>query len=355
MKRIILTGGGTAGHVTPNIALYPYLKDRGYDVAYIGTKDGIERQLIEKEGIEYFEIVAGKLRRYIDIQNFTDIFKITKGFFQALSILNKVRPQIVFSKGGFVSSPVVWAAWVKKIPVILHESDLTPGLANKIALPFAKQVCYSFPETIKYLPQSKSLLTGIPVRENLFQGNKKMGKNLCSFNDNKPIILIIGGSLGSRILNSIVRDSLEVLLKDYQICHICGKGNKDLSYKDIEGYKQFEYVGDELKHLFAMADLVISRAGATSLNELLALNKPNILIPLSRQASRGDQILNAASYEKQGYSIVILEENLNKTILMKEINNLYNKRENFILNMSKSNMGNGISEVIKVIENNIPK
>ena len=353
MKRIILTGGGTAGHVTPNIALYPSLKDNGYKVFYIGTKDGIEKQLIEKEGIEYFAIEAGKLRRYMDIKNLTDIFRITKGFFQALSILNKVKPQIVFSKGGFVSSPVVWASWVKRIPVVLHESDITPGLANKIAVPFANQICYSFPETIKYLPKSKSVFTGIPIRENLFQGDKKLGKSLCSFNEDKPIILVIGGSLGSKLLNSIIRDSLKTLLEDFQICHICGKGNKDLSYTGIIGYKQFEYVGEELKHLFAMADLVISRAGATALNELLALKKPNILIPLSRQASRGDQILNADSYKKQGYSIVILEENLNNNILIEKIKYLYKNREKYILNMSKSHIGNGIKEVIKVIQNSI--
>jgi UDP-N-acetylglucosamine--N-acetylmuramyl-(pentapeptide) pyrophosphoryl-undecaprenol N-acetylglucosamine transferase len=353
MKRIVLTGGGTAGHVTPNIALLPSLKKYGYEVFYIGTENGIEKQLIEKEGIKYFSIKAGKLRRYVDIKNLTDTIKISQGFFQALSILNKIKPQIIFSKGGFVSSPVVWAAWIKRIPVVLHESDITPGLANKISIPFANNICYSFPETIKYLPKTKSILTGIPVRENLFNGNKSFGRRLCSFNIEKPIMLIIGGSLGSKILNNIIRDSLEILLQDYQICHICGKGNTDLSLRNLQGYKQFEYVSDELHHLFAMADLIISRAGATTLYEILALNKPNILIPLSRQASRGDQILNAASYKKQGFSNVILEEELSSESLEREIKKVYSNRDNYILNMSTSGISDGIKEVIKVIEDNV--
>lgn len=353
MKRIVLTGGGTAGHVTPNIALLPFLKNQGYEVFYIGTENGIERKLIEKEGIKYFSIKAGKLRRYVDIKNLTDTIKISQGFFQALSILNNIKPQIVFSKGGFVSSPVVWASWVKRIPVVLHESDITPGLANKISVPFARKICYSFPETIKYLPKSKSKLTGIPVRENLFNGNSNFGRKLCYFNIEKPIILIIGGSLGSQILNNIIRDALKILLKDYQVCHICGKGNTDLSLKNIQGYKQFEYVSDELNHLFAMADLIISRAGATTLYEILALNKPNILIPLSRQASRGDQILNAISYKNQGFSNVILEEDLSIEFLAEEIKKVYSNRNNYISNMRESGINNGIKEVIQVLEDSL--
>src|SRR5690554_2430991 len=334
MKRIILTGGGTAGHVTPNIALLSSLKKEGFEIFYIGTENGIERQLIEKEGIPYFPINAGKLRRYLDIKNFTDTLRISQGFFQALSIIRKIKPNIVFSKGGFVSSPVVWAAWTKGVPVIIHESDITPGLANKISIPFAQRICYSFPETVSYLPKNKSIITGIPVRRNLLIGDSSFGRKLCSFDDKKPVLLIIGGSLGSQKINRIIRISLEQLLKEFHVCHICGEGNLDPDFVKIMGYKQFEYVNEELPHLFAMADILISRAGATTLSEILALKKPNILIPLSRQASRGDQILNAESYKKQGFSYVIQEEELNIEHLSTAIKDVYQNRNRYIDNMN---------------------
>ncbi len=353
MKKILMTGGGTAGHVTPNIALFSPLKKNDFEIFYIGTENGIEKKLIGQENIPYFSIKAGKLRRYLDIKNLTDIVKISQGYLQALSLINKIKPDIVFSKGGFVSSPVVWAAWTKRIPVVIHESDITPGLANKISIPFSKSICYSFPETINYLPKGKSKLTGIPVRQSLFRGDKNFGRKLCSFNNRKPIVLIIGGSLGSQILNTIIRSSLQDLLKNFQICHICGKGNSDASLKNLEGYKQFEYANEELPHLFAAADIIVSRAGATTLNEFLALKKPNILIPLSRQASRGDQILNAESYRKQGFSFVIQEEELNKEKLINAIKKVYNDRNEYIKIMSESNMNNGIQEVMSVILDNV--
>ncbi|WP_373370303.1 undecaprenyldiphospho-muramoylpentapeptide beta-N-acetylglucosaminyltransferase [Irregularibacter muris] len=353
MKKIIMTGGGTAGHVTPNIALLSSLRKEGFSVYYVGTKDGIERQLIEKENIPYYTIKAGKLRRYLDVKNITDIAKISQGFMQSLAILNKLKPDILFSKGGFVSSPLVWAAWSKRIPVVLHESDITPGLANKIALPFAKNICYSFPETIKFLPKDKSKLTGIPVRETLFTGNEVFGRKLCSFHDKKPIIVIIGGSLGSQILNKTIRQSLDTLLENHHICHICGQGNIEKNLNNIPGYKQFEYISDELPHIFAMANIVVSRAGATTLNEILALKKPNILIPLSRQASRGDQILNAESYKKQGFSYVVEEETLNEETLINAINHVSSKEKEYIAKMEASAMTNAIEKVMEVICHNV--
>lgn len=350
MKRIVLTGGGTAGHVTPNIALIPRLKDLGYDIHYIGTETGIERKLVEREGIPYHIVKAGKLRRYFDMKNFTDTFKITQGFVQSLAIMNKLKPNIVFSKGGFVSSPVVWAAWMNRIPIVIHESDMTPGLANKIALPFAKSICYTFPETKKYISREKSVLTGIPVRESLFAGKKAAGKRICGFTEGKPIILIIGGSLGSQVINKTIRGALKSILNRFQVCHICGKGNIDKNYEGIKGYKQFEYVGEELPDLFVMADLIISRAGATALYEILALRKPNILIPLSKKASRGDQILNAQSFKKQGLSYVIMEEELDKETILRGIDKVYEGRQDYISTMSSNKAGNGIDEVINVIK-----
>lgn len=350
MKRIVMTGGGTAGHVTPNIALIPRLKKLGYDIHYIGTEEGIERKLIEKEGIPYHTVNAGKLRRYIDLKNLTDAFRITHGFMQSLAIINRLKPSIVFSKGGFVSSPVVWGAWMNRVPIVVHESDITPGLANKIAIPFAKKVCYTFPETGKYISNGKGVLTGIPVRDSLFSGEKKKGIEICGFNDEKPIILIIGGSLGSKVINQSIRSNIKAILRNFQVCHICGKGNIDKSYEGIEGYKQFDYVRDELSHLFTMADLIISRAGATVLYEILALKKPNILIPLSKKASRGDQILNAESFKKQGLSYVIIEEELNNKSILEGIDEVYSNKASYInaMNLNKSN--NGIDAVINIIQ-----
>lgn len=350
MKRIVMTGGGTAGHVTPNIALAPRLKELGYDIQYIGTENGIERKLIENEGIPYHIVKAGKLRRYFDMKNFTDTFKITQGFIQSLAIINKLKPDIVFSKGGFVSSPVVWAAWMNRIPIIIHESDITPGLANKIAIPFAKKICYTFPETEKFIAKEKGVLTGIPVRKSLFLGEKRMGRKICNFSDDKPIIFIMGGSLGSEVINQTIRGTLKTILKNFQVCHICGKGNIDKKYEGIKGYKQFEYVREELPHLFAMADIFISRAGATALYEVLALRIPNILIPLSKKASRGDQILNAESFEKQGLSYVIMEEELDKESILKGIENTYSNRLSYKSAMESNEAGNGIDQVIKVIK-----
>lgn len=348
--RIILTGGGTAGHITPNIALIPGLKKDGFEIHYIGTKDGMERQLIEPLGIPYHPVHAGKLRRYLDLKNLTDLFQIARGFLESLAILAKIKPDVVFSKGGFVSSPVVWASWLHRIPVVIHESDITPGLANKLAIPFASKICYTFPETQKYLPDPKGVFTGLPVRESLLRGDAATGKRLCGFSGDKPVLMVIGGSQGSEILNKSIRGLLGEITQRYQLCHICGKNGIDPSLNQISGYKQFDYVNDELPHLMAMADLVVSRAGATTLFELLALKKPNLLIPLSKQASRGDQILNARSFERQGFSKVLPEEDLSPEALLNNINSLYDSRDEYIAAMNASKINNGIQNVIAIIK-----
>lgn len=350
MKRIVMTGGGTSGHVTPNIALFPALKRLGFEIHYIGTKDGIERGLIEREGIPYHIISAGKLRRYLDMENVYDAFRVMKGFMEAVAVLRKIKPDIVFSKGGFVSSPVVWAAAVNRIPAIIHESDYTPGLANKISMPFAKKICYTFPETKQYIPDGKGVLAGIPVRENLLAGNKEKGMHICGFTEPKPVIVVIGGSQGSKILNDVIRNNLNSILNKFQLCHICGKDGIDKSLERIKGYKQFEYVNEELTHIFAMADLVVSRAGATTIFELLTLRKPNLLIPLSKKASRGDQILNAKSFKKQGFSQVLMEEDLNNETFLNSLYTAYSNRKNMIQAMKSSEFSNGIDKVIDVIQ-----
>lgn len=349
MKKIVLTGGGTAGHVTPNIALIPELQKQGYEVHYIGSYDGIEKKLIEKLNIPYYGISSGKLRRYIDLKNLSDPFKVIKGLAQARRLLGKIKPDVVFSKGGFVSVPVVLAAKSKKIPCIIHESDMTPGLANKICIPCAQRVCTNFPETLKHLPAEKAVLTGSPIRAELFNGNKEKGLKFCGFDDSKPVILIIGGSLGAVAVNNAVRAILPQLLEKFQIIHLCGKGKLDESLKDVKGYVQFEYIHDELSDLMAASDIFISRAGANAICEILALRKPNILIPLSAQASRGDQILNAASFEKQGYSIVIQEEDITNEKLLAAVNDAYTNKDKYISAMKRSQLNNSIEKITGLI------
>ena len=293
MKRIILTGGGTAGHVTPNIALLPRLKELGYDIHYIGSYTGIEKDLIKQFEIPYHGISSGKLRRYFSVQNFTDPFRVLKGFREANKLIKELKPDVIFSKGGFVSVPVVMAGKRRHVPTIIHESDMTPGLANKISIPSATKVCCNFPETLEHLPKEKAVLTGSPIRQELLEGSRSSALEFCGLADDKPVILIIGGSLGSVAVNNAVRSVLPELLKDFHVIHLCGKGKMDDSLKSLKGYVQFEYIQNQLKDLFALTDVVISRAGANAICELLALHKPNLLIPLSANASRGDQILNA--------------------------------------------------------------
>jgi UDP-N-acetylglucosamine--N-acetylmuramyl-(pentapeptide) pyrophosphoryl-undecaprenol N-acetylglucosamine transferase len=345
-----MTGGGSAGHVTPNLALIPRLEELGYDIQYIGTINGIERKIIEQNKIKYHAISSGKLRRYFDIKNFSDPLKVIKGIWQAYDILKKQKPDIVFSKGGFVAVPVVIGAYFNKIPIIAHESDMTPGLANKLSLPYCTKVCVTFPEALKKLNKNKAVLTGTPIRKELLEGSKIKGLRFCGFTDNKPVLFIMGGSLGSKAINDSIRKSLDKLLLSFSIIHICGKGNMEDVYKNKQNYKQFEYVNEELPHLMAAADIIVSRAGANSIFEFLALRKPNLLIPLSAKSSRGDQILNAASFEKSGYSLVLPEEEVNEDSLLQNIRELYKSRENFIKRMENSNIGNGVEAIVKLIE-----
>lgn len=349
MKKIILTGGGTAGHVTPNLALLPSLRERGYEIHYIGSYNGIERKLIEGAGIPYDGISSGKLRRYFDIKNFSDPFRVIKGCAEARRLMKKYRPDVVFSKGGFVAVPVVLAAKHYKVPTIIHESDMTPGLANKICIPSAAKVCCNFPETLKYLPEDKAVLTGSPIRKELLEGDRLTGLQYTSLSAAKPVILVIGGSLGAVAVNNAVRSLLPRLLKTYQVIHICGKGNLDESLIGRVGYVQYEYVDAPLRHLFAAADLILSRAGANSICEILALQKPNVLIPLSAAASRGDQILNARSFEKQGFSAVLEEENLTDDTLYEAIQNTYEHRRQFVSKMEQSQLSDAVGIILDLI------
>ncbi len=352
-KKIVLTGGGTAGHVTPNMALLPKLRELDYEITYMGSYDGIEKKLMEDFDIPYFGIATGKFRRYFDPKNFSDPFRVMKGVREAKKYLKEIRPDVVFSKGGFVSVPVVRAAGSLGIPCIIHESDMTPGLANKLCIPVAKKVCCNFPETFSMLPASKAVLTGSPIRQELASGSKEAGYKLCGFNSSKPVIMVIGGSLGSAAINQAVRDVLPELLKDFQVVHLCGKEKIDNLLLTTEGYKQFEYIKSELKDLFAIADIVISRAGANAISELLALKKPNILIPLPAANSRGDQVLNAKSFESQGFSIVIDEDDLTNKLFLEKIQELYFNRFTYIDAMKKSSQRDAIGTIIGLIEETV--
>ena len=352
--KIIMTGGGTAGHVTPNLALVPSLKKEGFEIKYIGSRNGIEKDIVQKNNIPYFEISSGKIRRYFDLKNFSDPFKVLKGVFEAKRILTREKPDIIFSKGGFVSVPVVIAASMKRIPVVAHESDITPGLANKLASPFCDKLCVTFRESLKYIKGNKGVLTGSPIRGEILNGSKVKGQKLCGFYGDKDVLFIMGGSLGSQVINGVIRENLEELLKNFDIIHICGKDNIDEQLAKYKSYKQFEFVEEELPDFMALSDYIVSRAGANSIFEFLALKKPTLLIPLSKNASRGDQILNAESFKKEGYALVLEEEDITKESFLKKIEELKLKKIELINNMKnkKEKIGNDsvISTIMSVIK-----
>lgn len=343
----IFTGGGTAGHVTPNIALIPLVQEKGYTVHYIGRTEGIEKELSEKlPGVVYHGISTGKLRRYMNIKNLSDPFRVIKGFHQAKKLMKELKPAGVFSKGGFVSVPVVLAAHAYKIPVVIHESDMTPGLATKLCLPSAEKACTTFKSTAEGLGK-KGICTGTPLRTELSRGRAEVAKQKLGLND-KPVILVMGGSLGAKAVNEAVRSILPELLKDFQVIHLCGKGKLDESLT-LPGYVQREYMNEELPDVMALTELVISRAGSNSINEFLALHKPMLLIPLPATHSRGDQLDNAAEFCKLGYAKQILEEDLTDELLLNEIRSLYRYREKYIQSMEQSGAHLGRENVFKVI------
>lgn len=348
MKTIICTGGGTAGHVTANLALFPYLRKEGYKIHYIGSKDGIEKSLIEKEGdIPYHAISTGKLRRYASLENFKDPFRIIHGLGQAVKLMKEIKPQIVFSKGGFVSVPVVYAAKLCGIPVVAHESDLSPGLANKLCAPFCKAVCTTFPEAAKQIKHG--VYTGTPLRDTLTQGSVSSALRRFGFSGEKPVLMMTGGSLGAQAINQTLREALPNLLPRFDVLHLCGKGNLDPLLSNTKGYRQEEYLSDGMADAFALSTIVLSRAGSNSLAELLLLKKPNLLVPYPKGASRGDQIENAASFAAQGFSLVLDQASMNKDTLCQNLFALYEQRAAFIERMTKANLGSGTENVLMQI------
>ena len=374
-KRIVLTGGGTAGHVTPNLALLPGLRARGFEILYIGSLEGIEKTLMENAGVEYRGIPTGKFRRYsgvntirkagnvfrgfyeaamerreVDRMNRKDLNNVMEGRKQALEYIRDFKPDLVFSKGGYVSVPVVSAAHKLGIPAIIHESDMTPGLANRLVFQYAEKICCNFPETLTFLPRGKGVLSGSPIRSELLSGSREKGLEFTGLSGEKPILLMIGGSMGARHLNETLRAALDDLLTSFDIIHLCGKGNLSEELAERPGYVQYEYISDELKDLFAAADIVFSRAGANAICELLALKKPSLLVPLSKAASRGDQILNARSFEKQGFSMVIEEEGLTPKVLADALRTLYETKDRYVSAMAESPLQNGVGTILQLID-----
>lgn len=344
-----MTGGGTAGHVTPNIALFDGLRENGFEIYYIGSMDGIEKELVGKEnGVEYFGIHSGKMRRYFSMKNVTDIFSIIKGYFDARAVLKKVKPDIVFSKGGFVTVPVVYAARSKKIKVVTHESDITPGLANRLTKRCSDKVCLTFPDALKQVPPPKGTFTGTPIRKSLYSGDANKAKKALGFDD-KPVLLMMGGSIGAKALNDILRKSVPVLTNKLNIIHLCGKGNLDPVMEGIKGYRQFEYLHGDLPDYLALADYIMSRAGSNAIHEFLALNKPMLLIPLPLSASRGDQILNAESFRARGYALVLEQESMDEKSLADKIDELIEKAPEIVKNMKSDSSSDGTNAVIDVI------
>jgi UDP-N-acetylglucosamine--N-acetylmuramyl-(pentapeptide) pyrophosphoryl-undecaprenol N-acetylglucosamine transferase len=348
-KIIVFTGGGTAGHVTPNLAIIKELDHQNWDVKYIGSKNGIEKELIEKINISYFGISSGKLRRYVDIENIKDIFRVLKGCIEARKILKKLRPKLVFSKGGFVSVPVIVAARSLGIPIFIHESDLTPGLANKISQRFSTKIFTSFEETVKYFPKNQTKAIGSPIRNEILNGSAEKGRKFLGFEQDLPTLTVMGGSLGARKINEAVRNSLQELTAKYQIVHLCGKGNVDDALLGNPRYKQFEYIHDELPDILAASNTVITRGGSNAIFEFLALKIPMLIIPLSKAQSRGDQILNAKVFEEKGYSLTLEEENLNSDTLMEHLAKVELNRKKFKNAMEQTKQGQAISTILEEI------
>lgn len=335
---LVFTGGGTAGHVMPNLALIESLQASDMDLCYIGSTTGIEKNLIEALKIPYYAISTGKLRRYWTWQHLLEPWKVIQGLWQAYKLLGKLKPKLVFSKGGFVSFPVVVMAWMRGIPVVAHESDMTPGLANRLALPFVKKFCINFPQTKSFFKDGASVyVTGTPIRKALLEGDKTRGYQLTGFTQQAPVLMVIGGSMGAKIINQKIREVLPDLLTQFQVIHLCGKGNLDTALQGQQGYCQLEFVQENLGHLFAITDIVVSRSGANALYEILTLAKPHVLIPLSKQASRGDQIENAEYFAKQGISTVVMEEQLDRNTLLNAITKVYHDKEH--LKQKMENLG----------------
>lgn len=277
----------------------------------------------------------------------TEMARVIKGFMEARSLLRKLKPSLVFSKGGFVSVPVILAASTLRIPIYIHESDMTPGLANNISKRFATKIFTSFEETKMYFPQNMTTVIGSPIRKEITNGSSERGRQFLGFDTTHPIITIMGGSLGAKKINQVVRDSLEHLSLNFQVVHLCGRNNVDEGLSAFQRYKQFEYVHEELPDLLAATDVVITRDGSNAIFEFLALNILMIVIPLGLDQSRGDQILNAEAFQKKGYSLTLEESKLNRESLVELVELVYNNREIIKMKQREASKSHALEMLIR--------
>lgn len=316
-RMIVFTGGGTAGHVLPTKPVIERCQLRGDRVVFIGSKSGLERQLVEDWDVEFKDITAGKLRRYFSFENAIDAFRVPIGILQALFLLLKLKPHAVFSKGGYVAFPVVVAAWLLRIPVVAHESDLSPGLATRLCTRFVRTQCVSFGQT--KTKAKRVVVTGTPIRAELLAGDAERAKTWLKLNSRSKVLVVVGGSLGAEAINHVVHSSIKELAQEFVVIHVCGKGNVDENLRTVENYFQFEYIDEHWGDVLALADVVVSRSGANALFELLSMRKPNLLIPLPLTQSRGDQIENAELAETSGWSVVLPQDQCNQQSLIAKI------------------------------------
>lgn len=347
MATIVLTGGGSAGHCTPHLALIPYLKNDFNKIVYIGSKNGIERDIIEREHIPYYFVPCVKFNRKFTLKNFSIPFKLTKGIMQAKKLLDYIKPDIIFSKGGYVSLPTVIAGKMKNIPVIAHESDYTIGLANKISAKFCKKILTSFPETAKSV--KNGLYVGPPIRNPIRKEKRGIFARF-GFDGTKPVLLVMGGSLGAVVVNNTVKKAIDELLFTFDIIHVCGKGNTDKTINK-KGYFQTEFLSD-IENAFAICDVCVTRAGSNALFELMNLQIPCVIIPLPKGASRGDQINNAEYFLKKGFAFVLMQENLTRESLILNINSAYESRFSLKRNFEKSPVRDASREISEILSRN---
>lgn len=349
---VVLTGGGTTGHVAVNLALIPHLLARGYAVSYLGSKTGIERSLVaDFPEVTYYPISTGKLRRYFSFKNAADAFRVLHGILQARRILARLRPRVVFSKGGFVSVPVLYGARMNGIPSLTHESDVTPGLANRLCYRVVDKIFVTFEETMTLVPQNKGIYLGPIVRDQVKHGDRERGLATFGLSGRKPVLLVLGGSLGAGALNTLVRDNLDALLEHFDIVHGTGAG-KDDPVLIRPGYVPRAYINEEMNDALAMADLIVSRAGSNAIFEFLYYRKPMVLLPLSSASSRGDQVQNAARFEKKGFAVVLPEETAENNFVS-TILSTYEQRAAICQNQEMFEFQDGIARILEEIDRRV--
>ncbi len=347
-ERVVVTGGGSAGHVIPTIPVIEALQQRGVEIHFIGSNSGLEERLVAPLGVTYHGVSTGKLRRYISLQNIVDLGRIPLGVLEAWRLIGRIKPDVVFSKGGFVCFPAAVAGSLRGVPVVGHESDLTPGLATRLTKPFVKMVCTTFADTRVSGVATK--VTGTPIRAELSAGCRSAAMTRFGFDGAKPVLLIVGGSLGATAINSTVVDALDLLTASFDVIHVCGEGKFDPRGERKRGYVQREFFASDWGDVIAAADVIVSRAGAGSLYEWIALGKPHVLIPLPVEVSRGDQVENARFAEARGISHVLPQEELSPETLLRAIDHVRTRTAAYQEAMARHRVDDTVGSIIAALE-----